>query len=434
MLGLGAGPRGQGKRDIITAAILLIVAIPMVSCVSGGDYILGFGKHKGAALRDIPPSYVEWMVREKVYGGRPQLEAALSDMKLLSRDKTVDQHGPPQPPLRDGVTSLQAQAGGMRPRQGVGQVVGHGVEKTGEIMSGVEARKGVGGGSSGGSQGAGVLQAAPLLERGGVVKRDDDAMVVDTVGHGCVGAGHSSGVEEVSGAPASTTTLKTVIQPDGATAPKPVDGYSVKAPGTLDGYVLGTSPLPAVPSDEAAPAGKKKSKKAKPSKANIEVVWGASGPNPAAGGGGGRSADVPFLALRLPPEGLWAGGGDEERARRSVQTLGGRWNSTGRFTAFELADMSKIIAGLAACGFAAPTGLNAAPPSLVKALLRLSPSPGGGRPAAHACEVVPTELIGRLMPFQREGVEFVLGMGGRAMIGDEMGLGKTVQVAQTLNP
>lgn len=31
------------------------------------------------------------------------------------------------------------------------------------------------------------------------------------------------------------------------------------------------------------------------------------------------------------------------------------------------------------------------------------------------------------MPFQREGVQFALAHGGRALIGDEMGLGKTVQ-------
>ncbi|XP_055369149.1 DNA annealing helicase and endonuclease ZRANB3 isoform X2 [Betta splendens] len=40
---------------------------------------------------------------------------------------------------------------------------------------------------------------------------------------------------------------------------------------------------------------------------------------------------------------------------------------------------------------------------------------------------LPPKLLQRLMPFQREGVEFALSRGGRCMIADEMGLGKTVQ-------
>ena len=36
-------------------------------------------------------------------------------------------------------------------------------------------------------------------------------------------------------------------------------------------------------------------------------------------------------------------------------------------------------------------------------------------------------LRDRLMPFQREGVDFGLAAGGRVLIADEMGLGKTVQ-------
>uniref|UniRef100_A0A1A8V380 Zinc finger RANBP2-type containing 3 n=1 Tax=Nothobranchius furzeri TaxID=105023 RepID=A0A1A8V380_NOTFU len=40
---------------------------------------------------------------------------------------------------------------------------------------------------------------------------------------------------------------------------------------------------------------------------------------------------------------------------------------------------------------------------------------------------LPPRLLQRLMPFQREGVEFALSRNGRCMIADEMGLGKTVQ-------
>ncbi|KAM9821150.1 DNA annealing helicase and endonuclease ZRANB3 [Neosynchiropus ocellatus] len=40
---------------------------------------------------------------------------------------------------------------------------------------------------------------------------------------------------------------------------------------------------------------------------------------------------------------------------------------------------------------------------------------------------LPHKLLQRLMPFQREGVEFAISKRGRCMIADEMGLGKTVQ-------
>ncbi|XP_071393118.1 DNA annealing helicase and endonuclease ZRANB3-like, partial [Centroberyx affinis] len=40
---------------------------------------------------------------------------------------------------------------------------------------------------------------------------------------------------------------------------------------------------------------------------------------------------------------------------------------------------------------------------------------------------LPHKLLQRLMPFQKQGVEFALSKDGRCMIGDEMGLGKTVQ-------
>jgi SWI/SNF-related matrix-associated actin-dependent regulator 1 of chromatin subfamily A len=43
-------------------------------------------------------------------------------------------------------------------------------------------------------------------------------------------------------------------------------------------------------------------------------------------------------------------------------------------------------------------------------------------------QLAPDEsLEQRMMPFQRQGVQFGLRVGGRLLIGDEMGLGKTVQ-------
>ena len=46
---------------------------------------------------------------------------------------------------------------------------------------------------------------------------------------------------------------------------------------------------------------------------------------------------------------------------------------------------------------------------------------------SHLYDALPPRLESALMPFQREGVRFVLRHGGRALVGDEMGLGKTVQ-------
>ena len=50
---------------------------------------------------------------------------------------------------------------------------------------------------------------------------------------------------------------------------------------------------------------------------------------------------------------------------------------------------------------------------------------------------LPERLFSALLPFQRDGVKFVLSKNGRACIGDEMGLGKTLQaiaVARCLSP
>nr|CAB3458727.1 unnamed protein product [Digitaria exilis] len=43
---------------------------------------------------------------------------------------------------------------------------------------------------------------------------------------------------------------------------------------------------------------------------------------------------------------------------------------------------------------------------------------------------IPADVESKLMPFQREGIRFVLQHGGRALIADEMGLGKTLQTIQ----
>ena len=46
---------------------------------------------------------------------------------------------------------------------------------------------------------------------------------------------------------------------------------------------------------------------------------------------------------------------------------------------------------------------------------------------------IPPMMEAKLMPFQREGIKFILRRGGRALLGDEMGLGKTVQALATMS-
>ena len=86
---------------------------------------------------------------------------------------------------------------------------------------------------------------------------------------------------------------------------------------------------------------------------------------------------------------------------------------------------SELIAGLRAAEAHSIEGMHPLP-------LRLLHELGMRRQAAatacsRALESVPNALRERLMDFQREGLEFVVRQGGRALIGDEMGLGKTVQ-------
>lgn len=48
--------------------------------------------------------------------------------------------------------------------------------------------------------------------------------------------------------------------------------------------------------------------------------------------------------------------------------------------------------------------------------------------AASVQQHLPEAIVGRLYPFQQEGVRFGLRHHGRVLLADEMGLGKTVQV------
>ena len=65
-------------------------------------------------------------------------------------------------------------------------------------------------------------------------------------------------------------------------------------------------------------------------------------------------------------------------------------------------------------------------PESIRSLL-LTDTGANGTGVQQLYASIPAALRDALMPFQRAGVEFALGKGGRVLIGDEMGLGKTIQ-------
>ena len=66
-------------------------------------------------------------------------------------------------------------------------------------------------------------------------------------------------------------------------------------------------------------------------------------------------------------------------------------------------------------------------PVLAAATLRQPEAAAATPCSSPALRGVPPSLVSSMAPYQRAGVEFVLGRGGRALLADEMGLGKTLQ-------
>ncbi len=59
-------------------------------------YRLTFGAHKNKTLQELPPSYRSWLIREKVYADKPNLQAALTAGNYLA--PTSDPLTPPSTP------------------------------------------------------------------------------------------------------------------------------------------------------------------------------------------------------------------------------------------------------------------------------------------------------------------------------------------------
>lgn len=56
----------------------------------GTAYISDFGKHAGQKLRDVPKTYVDWLISTNVYEKRPDLAAALREEGLLVDDYSCE--------------------------------------------------------------------------------------------------------------------------------------------------------------------------------------------------------------------------------------------------------------------------------------------------------------------------------------------------------
>jgi uncharacterized protein (DUF3820 family) len=54
----------------------------------GWNHVLDFGQHKGKLLNSVPKSYIEWVVKNKVYLGKPALQGALEQLNFI-KSRTV---------------------------------------------------------------------------------------------------------------------------------------------------------------------------------------------------------------------------------------------------------------------------------------------------------------------------------------------------------
>ena len=101
---------------------------------------------------------------------------------------------------------------------------------------------------------------------------------------------------------------------------------------------------------------------------------------------------------------------------------GGTWDARKRVWMFPFSSHDKVLDALRNCsGVRVKVDpLHQLPAAVLKSSANI---PDDSSRYSH----IPKSLEEQLMQFQREGVQFGLRHGGRALIGDEMGLGKTVQ-------
>lgn len=111
----------------------------------------------------------------------------------------------------------------------------------------------------------------------------------------------------------------------------------------------------------------------------------------------------------------------DDAVRSALASVGARWVPVDRVWRLPLARLADADAAVRACGV--PVAIEPLP-DVASRLLRCA---AGAPDDSDRYASIPPRLEAALMPFQRDGVRFVLAKGGRALIGDEMGLGKTVQ-------
>ena len=76
--------------------------------MDGQPYHMKFGKHKGQTLQDVPPSYLSWLIEQKVYTDKEDLKAALIQGKYLS--SAVGPESSPSAPTRKRKVSESEEA------------------------------------------------------------------------------------------------------------------------------------------------------------------------------------------------------------------------------------------------------------------------------------------------------------------------------------
>ena len=101
-----------GTWVVLALWVVMAGALPPAGLATTQDSLpeaakcfITFGKHRGKRVSEVPRTYLEWIVRERVYANRPDLVAALRSLKLLGTDleapppasKEVETQKPPPP-------------------------------------------------------------------------------------------------------------------------------------------------------------------------------------------------------------------------------------------------------------------------------------------------------------------------------------------------
>jgi predicted GIY-YIG superfamily endonuclease len=72
----------------------------------GWNHVLDFGVHKGKYLKDVPKSYIQWIVKKNVYQEKPNLDRSLRKLDLIKGPFNCNSE-PPEFPLESVCASIK---------------------------------------------------------------------------------------------------------------------------------------------------------------------------------------------------------------------------------------------------------------------------------------------------------------------------------------